>query len=468
MKVFLSYARADAQLTVDELRTRLGEARRFAWVDRHDIPTGTDWRAEIHKAILSVDAFVLLVSAASVRSSHVLEELEFALKLQKSVLPLLVAQVPSSDLPAPLAARQLLNFTGNIADKIPQLIADLEQPWTRVKLQLDSLLRGDELPGARLPSELEPLARKLQRVALIHDASAGNVRPPEVFVAFIDLLRRFTIDRGSRSFSELRQDLESSLYPQDWDMREAYLAHQRFFSQLLDEFVPLVQGEPIPIVLLAMTAPEALELESGAVFNDRSDEVKTHFARLRADLEQTHGVTDWARRYQDLPDNWQPFSAAPNSETIADIVRLQLQTLGTVPKPLVPKFFDIRTLNTRPLRQQLLSLRYGGCVVIMDMISITHPAIHDAYRRSLLDSQERTVMIQLAPYSWPEFGELTLNVKARLDLEFSNRFGVDQDDSWRQAVQRVEFERFIKNVMPTVLPEAKRPKRGIDTYILGR
>src|SRR4051812_27916237 len=151
MTIFLSYARADGTESAELLRNRLQDARHVAWVDRHDIPGGAEWKTEVAKALLSVDAFILLISPAAMQSEPVRQELEIAASLQKHIIPILAVATPPELLPPAIAA---LNYRSLITDPLQafaQVIGDLTALDRAVAREFDSLLQGTGLAGGVLP-----------------------------------------------------------------------------------------------------------------------------------------------------------------------------------------------------------------------------------------------------------------------------------------------------------------------------
>ncbi len=67
------------------------------WIAPRDIPPGRHYGEEIVAAIRGTEAFVILISADSSRSSHVLRELELAVSLHKSIIPVRFDDAPLSD-----------------------------------------------------------------------------------------------------------------------------------------------------------------------------------------------------------------------------------------------------------------------------------------------------------------------------------------------------------------------------------
>ena len=89
--IFISYSRKDRDHVlkiVESLR-----AKDFkVWIDQEKIPKGEDWQETINRAIEEADAFLFMVSAASVVSSSCNEEIDCAVKNQKRILPVFIDQ----------------------------------------------------------------------------------------------------------------------------------------------------------------------------------------------------------------------------------------------------------------------------------------------------------------------------------------------------------------------------------------
>jgi len=118
---FLSYSRVDqafaAQLARD-LRSRGIDL----WFDQLDIAPGRNWDDAIHEALNSASVLLFLVSAASVKSENVLNEITVALDAKKSVIPLMLADVP---VPLRIARMQRVNLTADYTAALNHLTAYL-------------------------------------------------------------------------------------------------------------------------------------------------------------------------------------------------------------------------------------------------------------------------------------------------------------------------------------------------------
>ena len=93
---FLSHPSA-ISVEANLLVTALEDRGVKCWIAPRDIPPGSHYGEEIVAAIRETEAFVILISADSSRSPHVLRELELAVNLHKSIIPVRLDDAPLSD-----------------------------------------------------------------------------------------------------------------------------------------------------------------------------------------------------------------------------------------------------------------------------------------------------------------------------------------------------------------------------------
>lgn len=90
--IFVSYSRRDfdvAQKIIDALaRNQLD-----TWIDWKSIPKGEDWEQEIYRGIEQAEAFLFLISPASVTSEMCNREIAHAVKNGKRILPIFITDV---------------------------------------------------------------------------------------------------------------------------------------------------------------------------------------------------------------------------------------------------------------------------------------------------------------------------------------------------------------------------------------
>src|SRR5229473_4767099 len=109
-RLFISYARKDREQVMPWVH-RLQAVGVTVWVDESGIDAALRWSQEIVEAIEGCQAFVLMMSPASVASEHVTREVALAMDGEKPILPLVLepATVPVA-LRYPLAGLQQLEL----------------------------------------------------------------------------------------------------------------------------------------------------------------------------------------------------------------------------------------------------------------------------------------------------------------------------------------------------------------------
>ena len=225
--VFVSYARSD-QGFVRRLDGRLAGSGRRVWVDWQDIAPSARWRAEIFAAIEAAEAFVFVMSPASLSSVVCREELRRALALNKRVVPVVIADVSEEVVPADVAALHWLSFRdddGDGGDDFEVSLAamiravDTDLVWVKAHTRLmvqaleweakadkGLLLRGGELEAAERalagrPANPEPTATQSQFVLASRRAVTGRQRSAvvvslAVVVAVVVLASLAWVQRG--------------------------------------------------------------------------------------------------------------------------------------------------------------------------------------------------------------------------------------------------------------------------------
>lgn len=112
--LFISYSRQD-QAFVRHLWQALTQADQKVWIDWHDIPPAEDWRQEIYQGIEAADNFVFIISPHSLRSEVCNEELEYAIRQGKRIIPLVREEVKDGVVHPELARLNWLFFGSPIS-----------------------------------------------------------------------------------------------------------------------------------------------------------------------------------------------------------------------------------------------------------------------------------------------------------------------------------------------------------------
>ena len=118
---FFSYSREDSEFALrlaEDLRT----AGAAVWIDQLDIEPGTRWDRAIEDALNNCPRMLVILSPLSVKSDNVRDEISFALKKQKTVIPILHLDC---DLPIRLARLQYIDFRSDYAGGLEALLKTL-------------------------------------------------------------------------------------------------------------------------------------------------------------------------------------------------------------------------------------------------------------------------------------------------------------------------------------------------------
>lgn len=107
-RLFVSYSRAN-KADVHELTRRLAGLGYQVWVDS-SLHGGQSWWDEVLRQIAECDAFIAIVSRDSLNSVACQRELEWALALGKSVLPVAVEHLMEA-LPREISTRQIVDYS---------------------------------------------------------------------------------------------------------------------------------------------------------------------------------------------------------------------------------------------------------------------------------------------------------------------------------------------------------------------
>ena len=92
LKVFISYSRRNLDF-VDKLQTGLKARGIDTAVDRSEIAKSEEWWKRIQQLITEADTVIFVLSPASAGSSICQDEVDFAEKLKKRIVPLVAEDV---------------------------------------------------------------------------------------------------------------------------------------------------------------------------------------------------------------------------------------------------------------------------------------------------------------------------------------------------------------------------------------
>ena len=119
-EVFIAYAHED-RATSEQIRNSLRREGFTVWTNTTDIQAGTEFQQVIDRGIEETDNVVYLLSPASVSSPYCQHELEYALSLNKRIIPVLVEATPIEKIPLKLQNLQYIDLTDNVQESDYQL-----------------------------------------------------------------------------------------------------------------------------------------------------------------------------------------------------------------------------------------------------------------------------------------------------------------------------------------------------------
>lgn len=196
--VFVSYSRQDAPF-VTRLADAIESGGKQVWIDTAGIEDTEVFPLAIRSAIEASDAFLFVISPASIASRFCEQEVDYAHSLNKRLVPVLWIQVPDDELPEPMRERSWIPFEadtdldGSLTRVLSALDADLEHrrshtrwltkaiEWDNERRERSLLLRGSELRTgeawlASTTEQSDPAPTTLQREYLLASRQAAGRR----------------------------------------------------------------------------------------------------------------------------------------------------------------------------------------------------------------------------------------------------------------------------------------------------
>ena len=152
--IFVSYSHEDKEL-VKNLEEGLERQGLAVWVDARQLRGGDQLEPEIEEAIEGARAVLLVLSNCTFNSAWVLREVQYALKVKKKIIPILLEGVKPAALKLyfkkePVAVKIEVG-PGGLNEAMPHLLAALEE---RAPADVRPMLRPPARPTAELVLEL--------------------------------------------------------------------------------------------------------------------------------------------------------------------------------------------------------------------------------------------------------------------------------------------------------------------------
>ncbi len=344
-QVFISYSERDRE-AMEKIRNSLRRESLTVWTNTTDIQTGEDFQSAIDRGIEQTDNLVYLLSPDSVQSEYVRKELDYAVSLQKRIIPVLVRETSVDEIPKALQGVQYIDITDNVEEydyllDESQLLKILHQDeayynehkvfltqalkWERQHKNPSILLRGYNLRSAEAWLKVGQKRTQHRPTALIEEFIAESLRQPpleslDVFISYSrgdsDLARKLnnelqlqgkttwfdqeSIASGSDFAREIEQGIQSSdnflfiLSPQA--INSPYCAMEvEYAANLNKRFVTLLHRS----VNSAELHPELAKVQ-WIDFNQNEGDFNANFNRLvrtlDTDREHLQNHTKWSQR----------------------------------------------------------------------------------------------------------------------------------------------------------------------------
>lgn len=273
-RVFISYSRQDLPF-VDALYAALRERGYDAFLDRHDIAPGEPWRERLETLLLSADAVVYVVTAASVTSPICSWEIERALGLTKRLIPLAHG-------PAISAAPRILSDLNFIFSDDPGV--GTETPPAPTATALDKI-------AAAIDTDILWERERTRLTELAHQWAAGGRSNHS-------LLRRSQLNE---TMHWLASQPRGALGP----------------AELLADFIRASDDLELQNASFAFARTEALEAYVLPLLNARLSEIESEIAAARAQPFLKHSLAetklqaeaDLIRNFKSPEGRWHPQKA---------------------------------------------------------------------------------------------------------------------------------------------------------------
>lgn len=146
LDVFICYSRLDSDF-VRKLNNTLQIQGKSTWFDQESIGSGEDYQQEIHRGIESADHFLFIISPNSIDAPYCLDEVEYALNLNKRIVTVLYQEVDEGQLHPGLARVQWVDFRkhgGDFLTNFGELTRTLETDPEYVRTHTRLLLKAKE------------------------------------------------------------------------------------------------------------------------------------------------------------------------------------------------------------------------------------------------------------------------------------------------------------------------------------
>ena len=116
-EVFIASAHKESSgnvMTREQVIYKLALYGYTSWTHVNDLSSGADFHETIKKGVEGADNLIFLITKESLQSDYCMEELQYAISLNKRIIPLRLEKINESDFPSTLKDIQYIDFTDNI------------------------------------------------------------------------------------------------------------------------------------------------------------------------------------------------------------------------------------------------------------------------------------------------------------------------------------------------------------------
>ncbi|MBD2328184.1 TIR domain-containing protein [Alkalinema sp. FACHB-956] len=338
-QVFIAHADTDDAIA-EQIRRSLMRHGLTTWINKVDIQTGLVFQQAIQRGIEEADNIIYVLSPDSLQSDYCHQEIQYALSLNKRIIPILVRSIEADQIPPELANLQYIDLTDNTIEADydyveSQLIRSLCQDstyyeahkillvkalkWERQNRNPSLLLRGYNLRHAETWFKVAQTNPYYRPIALQETFISESLRQPpigslDVFISYSrtdsDFARQLndalqiqgkttwfdqeSIASGSDFQREIHRGIESAdhflFIVSPSSINSPYCADEVEYAAKLNKRIITVLHRPIR---LAELHPELAKVQ-WIDFNRQAGEFGVHFRELIRTLDtdsehlQTH------------------------------------------------------------------------------------------------------------------------------------------------------------------------------------
>ena len=231
----------------------------------------------------------------------------------------------------------------------------------------------------------------------------------------------------------------------------------------------------LPVVVAAMTAQEAAELDANedAIEAKLSRTARQQLHALKAAVPATDGL---AQRYGLRRDQWRPFSGTHSD--IRTVLQAMAERLNAEPPPRVHarmiklQYYGCDELlrHAERFRSIFNEITDTGCILVIDEYSLFHPDIHKVLTNSKLMASDLVAVVTISPanpYSVSPFDLIERELSERL-ANAVERFGMDYDPQCELSVgDDKRLKRWLNLSLPhtvEILREARPNRQSLNMF----